>query len=245
MDYKNKYLKYKNKYLNLKGGGLLQETLSKHGITELNKEIPQELFKSLTWEKLLLITQDPKLMNNVIDNFFYENNKTKLKQYLQKHVNLADKLPIYLLKSFDESYVFHSITILKPQIWEKLLSFNLTNDCYDSLIKDYIDPYFTSLKKSQVMQRIPEPDPDPDLMNNVIYENNKTKLKQYLETRVNLADKLPIDLLDKFSVSYVFKVIPLIKSKIWENLLKVDLTNKDYDLLIEDYIDPYFTSLKK
>ena len=70
MDYKNKYLKYKNKYLNLKGGGLLQDTLEKHGIVDLNTKIPEyllntfkksnvfhsiPLFKHQIWKSLLSI----------------------------------------------------------------------------------------------------------------------------------------------------------------------------------------------
>lgn len=76
MDYKNKYLKYKSKYLNLKGGGLLEDILKKHGITDLNTEIPGDLvnelnqfFKLTTW-KNLLNTQDSSNMNNIIDTYF-------------------------------------------------------------------------------------------------------------------------------------------------------------------------------
>jgi len=76
-------------------------------------------------------------MNTDIDNVVYENNRTKLNQYLQKtHVNLANKLPIYLLKWFNESYVFKHIPLIKPQIWENLLKVNLTNKDYDLLIEE-------------------------------------------------------------------------------------------------------------
>jgi hypothetical protein len=76
MDYKNKYLKYKNKYLNLKGGGTFEDILKKHGITELNNNIPEELVNDLnqfftltTWDDLLEI-QDSFKINNIIDTYF-------------------------------------------------------------------------------------------------------------------------------------------------------------------------------
>jgi len=43
MNYKNKYIKYKIKYNNLVGGSqTVEEYLNTKGITDLNKNIPEE-----------------------------------------------------------------------------------------------------------------------------------------------------------------------------------------------------------
>ena len=116
MDYKNKYLKYKNKYLNLKGGGLLEDILKKHGITDLNTEIPGDLvnelnqfFKLTTW-KNLLNTQDSSNMNNIIDTYFNMPKSTKSEEIIPLKSQVIPRIPeviiptVSLPDSFSDIY---------------------------------------------------------------------------------------------------------------------------------------------
>lgn len=158
MDYKNKYLKYKSKYVSLKGGSYFEEMLAKHGITDLNNKIPDEIVDELnrfftltTWNNLLEI-QDPSKINKIIDTYF---NKSKIPHVIIPTVilpNLEDPL-----SDIRNIYDTRQLTERKYKINMTHILFqhnNIQKDRYNVYGLYYHDATFPDLKQFNMIKDI-------------------------------------------------------------------------------------------